>query len=185
MSGSDFDFEKPEQASSYNADPEPEDILKLQETVNVSPECERVPGFCTKFESDILVELDPDFLIIHGYGDNPWGFSNFTEQVEMVFPKSKIIFNDISLSGDNCQDHANCYGKSMIDLIEQYREMAKFLNFEEPADLEQDFSDLCEAATEFTENMKTAHDKGIRTMAAYVDPSTAFYASPVDDVSFG
>merc|ERR1719413_183978 len=30
--------------------------------------------------------------------------------------------------------------------------------------------------------MKMAHDKGIRTMAAYVDPSSAFYASPVNDI---
>jgi hypothetical protein len=44
---------------------------------------------------------------------------------------------------------------------------------------------LCAAATGFAANMKLAHEKGIRTMAAYVDPSSAFYASPVNDVSFG
>jgi hypothetical protein len=73
----------------------------------------------------------------------------------------------------------------MIDVVEQYRELAAFLNLEEPAALKEDFASLCAAATDFAANMKLAHEKGIRTMAAYVDPSSAFYASPVNDVSFG
>jgi hypothetical protein len=56
------------------------------------------------------------------------------------------------------------------------------LNLEEPAQFQQDLADLCAAAGEFQEQMKTAHEKGIRTMAAYVDPSSAFYASPVNDM---
>jgi hypothetical protein len=59
------------------------------------------------------------------------------------------------------------------------------LNVEEPPKLEEDFATLCAAATDFAVNMQLAHEKGIRTMAAYVDPSSAFYASPVNDVSFG
>jgi len=181
VSGSDFDFEQPEQTSSYSADPEPEDIMKLLETTNLSPGCERVPGYCTEMDLDSLVELNPDYLIVHGYADSPWGFSNFTE-VELAFPKTKIIYNDVSLTGDDCTVYENCYGKSMIDLIEQYQELAVFLNLEEPASMKEDLAELCAAATEFQEHMKTAHDKGIRTMAAYVDPSSAFYASPVNDM---
>lgn len=183
VTGSDFNFDEPEQASTFNADPEPKDIGMLQQVTNLSPDCERIPGYCTTFESDLLVDLNPDFFIVHGYADSPWGFSNFTEQVLAVFPETKIIYNDVSLEGDDCQTHENCYGISMIDLIEQYRELAAFLNLEEPAELEQDYVDLCATASKFSENMKIAHEKGIRTMAAYVDPSTAFYASPVDDVS--
>jgi len=41
---------------------------------------------------------------------------------------------------------------------------------------------LCAVATEFSGHMQTVHDKGIRTMAAYVDPSSAFYASPINDM---
>jgi hypothetical protein len=183
VSGSDFDFDQPEQSSSYSADPEPSDIAKLLQTVNLSPDCERTPGYCTAFNITTLVELDPDYLIVHGYADSPWGFANFTE-VKEAFPETKIIYNDISLKGDDCTVHENCYGKSMIDVIEQYRELAVFLNLEEPAALEEDFATLCAAATAFAGNMQLAHEKGIRTMAAYVDPSSAFYASPVNDVSF-
>lgn len=182
VTGSDFDFDEPEQTSSFNADPEPEDIKMLQQVSNLSPTCERTPGYCTAFDTDMLVDLDPDFLIVHGYADSPWAFSNFTEQVLGDFPETKIIYNDVSLKGDDCQTHENCYGISMIDLIDHYRKLATFLNLEEPAGLEEDYSELCAAANEFSGNMKTAHEKGIRTMAAYVDPSTAFYASPVDDM---
>lgn len=181
VSGSDFDFEKPEQTSSYNADPEPEDIAKLLQTTNISPECERVPGYCTSFDINILIDLDPDFLVVHGYAGSPWGFSNFTE-VELAFPTSKIIYNDVSLEGKDCSTYENCFGKSMIDLIEQYQELAVFLNLEEPEKLKEDMAALCEAATEFSVHMQGAHEKGIRAMAAYVDPSNAFYASPINDV---
>ena len=184
VSGSDFDFDQPEQSSSYSADPEPRDIEKLLQTVNLSPDCERTPGYCTAFDIKTLVELDPDYLIVHGYADSPWGFANFTE-VKVAFPETKIIYNDISLKGDDCTVYENCYGKSMIDVVEQYRELAAFLNLGEPAKLEEDFATLCAAATDFAVNMQLAHEKGIRTMAAYVDPSSAFYASPVNDVSFG
>ena len=183
VSGSDFDFDQPEQTSSYSADPEPEDIAKLLVTTNLSPGCERVGGYCTEFNLDGLVELDPDYFIVQGYAHSPWAFSNFTE-VELAFPKTKIIYNDVSLEGEDCGTYENCYGKSMIDLVEQYQELALFLNLEEPAQLQQDFADLCAAAGLFQEHMKTAHEKGIRTMAAYVDPSSAFYASPVNDVRY-
>jgi hypothetical protein len=56
----------------------------------------------------------------------------------------------------------------MIDVVEQYRELAAFLNLEEPAALKEDFASLCAAAIDFAANMKLAHEKGIRsTMAAY------------------
>lgn len=181
VSGSDFNFDQPEQASSYSADPEPEDIAKLLTTTNLSPECERTPGYCTSFDIDTLVALDPDYLIVHGYADSPWGFTNFTE-VEVAFPKTKIIYNDVSLKGDDCSATENCYGKSMIDVIEQYIELAVFLNLEEPSKLQEDMAALCAAATEFSGHMETVHGKGIRTMAAYVDPSMAFYASPINDM---
>lgn len=142
-----------------------------------------MPGYCTSFSIDTLLEVNPDFLVVHGYAHSPWGFSNFTE-IEVAFPKAKIIYNDISLDGDDCSTTENCYGKSMIDVVEQYRELALFLNLEEPAKLEEDLTALCEAATEFSAHMKMAHEKGIRAMASYVDPSNAFYASPVNDVSF-
>lgn len=181
VTGSDFDFEQPEQTSSYNADPEPEDIKKLLSTTNLSPGCERVPGYCTEFDIEGLVQLDPDYLIVQGYAHSPWAIANFTE-VELAFPKTKIIYNDVSLAGENCTVHENCVGKSMIDLVEQYQELAAFLNLEEQAQLQQDMAELCAAAGEFQTHMKTAHDKGIRTMAAYVDPSSAFYASPINDM---
>jgi len=107
VTGSDYDFNNPEQTSSYNADPEPADLAKLQTVTNLSPGCAQKPGYCTEFNSTTLVDLDPDFLIVHGYAHNPWGFANFTQQVLSVFPQNKIIYNDISLEGSECDDHAN------------------------------------------------------------------------------
>ncbi|EJK50526.1 hypothetical protein THAOC_30470 [Thalassiosira oceanica] len=66
VEGSTFDFDMPEQASAYSADPEPDDIARLLETTNLSPDCERTPGYCTSFDVAGLVELDPDFLVVHG-----------------------------------------------------------------------------------------------------------------------
>ena len=71
----------------------------------------------------------------------------------------------------------------MIDMVEQYRELGAFLGVEEGPALQADFADLCAAADEFSAHMETAHEKGIRTMASYVDPTSGFYASPVNDVS--
>ena len=102
---------------------------------------------------------------------------------ELKFPKDRIIFNDISLKGDDCTATENCYGKSMIDVVEQYRELGAFLGVEEGPELQAQFADLCEASNEFSAHMKTAHEKGVRTMASYVDPTSGFYASPVNDVS--
>mmetsp|Transcript_21443 Transcript_21443/g.47652 ORF Transcript_21443/g.47652 Transcript_21443/m.47652 type:complete len:493 (+) Transcript_21443:305-1783(+) len=181
VEGSTFDFDMPEQASAYSADPEPEDIARLLETTNLSPDCERTPGYCTSFDVAGLVELDPDFLVVHGYAGRPWGFSNFTE-IQLNFPEERIIFNDVSLEGDNCTATENCYGKSMIGMVEQYRELGAFLGVEEGPELQADFADLCEAAKEFSAHMETAHEKGIRTMASYVDPTSGFYASPVNDM---
>lgn len=130
-----------------------------------------------------MVDLDPDYLIVHGYAGRPWGFNNFTE-VELAFPTSKIIYNDVSLEGKDCTAHENCFGRSMIKVIENYQELAAFLNLDEPEEIKEDMAALCDAATEFTAHMQVAHENGVRAMAAYVDPSNAYYASPVDDVSW-
>jgi len=184
VSNSDYDFDSPEQSSSYTADPEPSDIKKLQDVANLSPECERTPGYCTSIDIDKLVELNPDYFFVHGYAGSPWAMDNATFfAIQEVFPLSRIIFSDVSLEGDDCTVTENCYGKSMIDIIEEHMELATFLNLEEPAALQENIKELCNAATEFSAHMQTAHEKGIRTMASYVDPSSAYYASPVNDVS--
>ena len=188
-SGSDYDFEEPfDVSSTYTADPEPEEMALLRSVSNLSPECAEIPGYCTSFDSELLVALNPDYLIVPGYADSPWAFKNFTESVELVLAAAtnsttQIIYLDVSLKGDDCQDQENCYGLSMIDLIEQFETLATFLNLKIPAQLQQDYQELCSVATTFSEQMQTAHSKGIRTIAAAVDPSSAFYASPVDDVS--
>lgn len=115
-------------------------------------------------------------------GEQPWGFRNFAE-VTSQFPKDKIIFNDISLEGDVCSNHTNCFGKSMIDIIEQYRELSSFLGFDEPASFEEDLKDLCAAAETFANQMEVAHANGIRAMAANLGRSTVYFASPNSDVS--
>lgn len=179
---SDIDFNSPEQASSYTGDPEPEDLARLQTVTNLSPACAEKPGFCTDFNLTRLLELDPDFLIVHGYGESPWGFRNFAEVTDS-FPKERIIFNDISLEGEGCSNHTKCFGKSMIDIIEQYRELSKFLGFDEPATFEEDLKDLCTAADAFTSQMEVAQNNGVRAMAANLARSTGYFASPNSDVS--
>lgn len=181
ITGSDFDFSQPSQASSFSADPEPEDLVKLQSVSNLSPDCVEDYNYCLQFNISMLVDLNPDYLVVHGFAENPWSFSNFSE-VLAAWPKEKIIYNDVSLEGEDCFETEACYGKSMIDVIEQYIELSEFLNYELPSEFEQDLKDLCGAAQTFQANMQIAHSNGIRTLAGALDPTNSFFANPIDDV---
>merc|ERR1719476_1169634 len=69
----------------------------------------------------------------------------------------------------------------MIDLIEENYELAKYLNLDVPNSLNTDRQALCNSAKNFQMHMKTAHEKGVRLLAAYPTVTTSYFADPVSD----
>jgi len=187
--GSDFDFTQPEMGSSFPADPDADELALLKDSINLSPGCEETAGYCVELDIAKLAELSPDFMLIHGYRHSPWGIANIIENITAAgFPEDRIIFNEVSMAmgpdAKNCTDehHKDCYGRSMIDQIETFLELADFLNLDKPAELEGEIEDLCVAATNFAANMKKAQEKGVRALAAYLVPTgTSYFAHVTDD----
>jgi len=189
--GSDFDFNNPEAGSSFPADPNTEELELLKSVVNLSPSCGA--EYCVDFDFETFKLVRPDFFIIHGYRHSPWAInsSNQPELLEKIteFMGRPPIYTDVSLEGEGetCSlgNEDNCYGKSMIDVIEQNFDVATFLNLDVPDSLNEERQRLCESALTFQSYMKIAQDNGVRAMAAYLVPSpvgTSYLATPVDDM---
>jgi len=182
-SGSDYDFENPEMGSSFPADPTPDEMRLLTKVVNLSPGCRA--EYCTEFNMEAFKQLNAEFILVHGYRHSPWAISgiiaNITEETN-----TKVIYNEVSMEGDDCtagsDGYKSCYGKSMIDVIEDNIETAEFLNFETPDEMAEDMARLCTSATTFQEQMKEAHGLGLRAMAAYLSPTTSYMAAPHHDM---
>jgi len=135
----------------------------------------------------IFSELDPDFFVVNGYRQEPWAIGPIMANITAGgYPEDRIIYNELSVSnnGADCTEeaHVNCYGKSMIDVIETYIELSSFLNLETPDSLDQEMKDLCSAATTFSANMKIAQEKGLRVMPAYLSTGTSYFAHATDDM---
>jgi len=181
-SGSDYDFDNLEAGSSYPADPTPEEMRLLTKVVNLSPGCKA--EYCTEFNFDAFKQLDAEFILVHGYRESTWVIDNLLANITAE-TDTKVIYNEISLEGDDCSADGgfkDCYGKSMIDVIEDNIETAEFLNLDAPEKLDEDFARLCKSATTFQENMKVAHERGLRTMAAYLTTTTSYMAAPHHDM---
>jgi len=180
--GSDYDFDNLDAGSSYPADPTPEEMRLLTKVVNLSPSCGA--EYCVEFDVERLKLLKPDFLLMHGYRQSPWAVGDLMANITEVMGDN-IIYNEISLEGENCTAEGDawksCYGKSMIELIDQNFEIAKFLNLDIPSKLNEDMNRLCNSAAKFQTHMKTAHSKGLRTMAAYLTTATSYFAVPHHD----
>jgi len=180
--GSDFDFENPEKGSSFPADPTAEEMRLLTKVVNLSPGCGA--EYCTEFNMDAFKALDAEFILVHGYRHSPWAIpdviANVTKETD-----TQVIYSEVSLEGPDCTadgDYKKCYGKSMIDVIEENMEIAEFLNFDIPESLTADLARLCTSATTFQEQMKVAHERGLRTMASYLTTTTSYMAAPHHDM---
>lgn len=183
---------------ALDADPTPEEYTFLQSVTDLSPGCK--VGYClngiTKVDEvdtykednlklEGLLQLNPDFLILQGYTENFWGFDDAGRaNLTTAFPPERTIYIDLSMTGDNCIEETNCIGKSFIDVVEQHRHLAEFLNLDEPASLNQEFQDLCQSIEAFRGHMKTAQENGVRAMAAYQSPfpNLSFIANPIVDM---
>ena len=106
--------------------------------------------------------------------------------ITKTYPEDRIIFMELSLhdDGNDCTEdmHVNCHGKSMIEVVENYLELATFLNLDAPEGLDQDMKDLCAAATSFAATTKMAQEKGLRVMPAYLSTGTSYFAHATDDM---
>jgi hypothetical protein len=157
----------------------------LTSVTHISPSCQR--GYCQEFDLDIFESVKPDYLVMHGYQGQLWGFDADTEKQVVSIIGKPIIYIDVAQQGSNCigENANNCYGKTMIEVIEQYDALALALGISRPASVEQDKQDMCQAAKEFQAAAETAQSKGVRALAGYINPdpeAMSYLAYPPDDM---
>lgn len=188
VDGSDFDFTAPELGSSFPADPSPEEYQFLLETTNLSPNCQA--HYCLDFDMARLAEIDPDVIVMHGYRQSVWGFEANKTQIEEIVGRP-IVFIDVSLEGPECTEgnENRCYGKSMVDVIEQVEELAMALGIDMLPSVQEDKKRMFAAAAEFQDVSAAVATRGVRVMAAYLSSQDGsdfgdvnYFANPVDDL---
>lgn len=186
--GSDYDFTNLLDGSTYPADPTPEEMELITSVTHISPGC--LKGYCQEFDLEIFRSLKPDYIVMHGYRGNLWGFDADTEKQVVNVIGRPIIYIDVAQQGANCiseNEQQNCYGKSMIEVVEQYYDLAQALGIAIPKSVEEDRRALCKAAEEFQDAAELAHTKGVRAMAGYISVNqfrnaTSYLAYPPDDM---
>lgn len=171
--------------SSYPADPTPEEMEFITSVKHISPSCQI--GYCQEFDVEIFASLKPDYLVMHGYRGELWGFNATIEKQVVNIIGKPIIYIDVAQQGANCiGDNAdNCYGKSMIEVIEQYDALALALGIPRSGAVEQDKRAMCQAARVFQEAAEIAQSKGVRALAGYIntgDDAMSYLAYPSDDM---
>lgn len=184
--GSNFNFNQMSEESLYPADPDPEEMELITSVPHISPSCQ--VGYCQEFDVEIFESIKPDYLVMHGYRGELWGFNSTIEKQIVNIIGKPIIYIDVAQQGANCigEDAANeCYGKSMIEVIEQYDALSTALGIPRPGSVEQDKRDMCQAAQVFQEAAQVAQSKGVRAMAGYITPTPgamSYLAYPSDDM---
>ncbi|GAX17669.1 hypothetical protein FisN_10Lu386 [Fistulifera solaris] len=189
IDGSDYDFNS-DSESSYPADPTPEEMEFLASVTHISPSCK--VGYCTEFDLEIFESVKPDYIVMHGYRGKLYGFNTTIEKQVVNMLGKPIIYIDVTQDatqpGGNCvgdggDNSTYCFGKSMIQVIEQYEALALALGAPRPASIDQDKREMCKAAKEFQEAAKIAHSKGVRALAAYIvdDPTQLSYVAFLAD----
>lgn len=185
---SNLDPNNPEQGSAFESDPTPEDIQFLAaHAVNLSPNC--LPGArCLDIDLDLLrgIADDVDAFITIGYRHTVRYITDAVPEIESILGRP-VIYIDLSQTGPDClptKDY-RCYGKSMIDLILRFEELAAALGVVPTKAVQQDKQDMCEAAANFQTVARDAQLRGVRAMAAYfgfgIDGVTSL-ANPPDDM---
>ena len=160
----------------------------ITSVTHISPSC--IKGYCQEFDVEIFRDLKPDYIVMHGYRGDLWGFDADTEKQVVNIIGKPIIYIDVAQQGANCiteNEQENCFGKSMIEVVEQYFELSKALGFDIPSSVEEDRRNLCKAAREFQDAAESAHSKGVRALAAYIsvnefNNATSYLAYPPDDM---
>lgn len=184
ISGSDTNWTV---GSSLPANPDNDDIQFLQEVVDLSPSCH--VGYCTEFDEDAFMAMtEVDEVLVHGYLGSFWGLGNeqFRNKVVEKTGKPPIFFEMSKEGSDMCEldpsgPDSTCPGLSMIDLIEKNFELAEYFDFDIPDSINSDRQTLCSSAANFQTNMKTAHENGVRLMAAYLTTGISYFADPTSD----
>eukprot|EP00977_Amphora_coffeiformis_P021724 scaffold9782_cov150-Amphora_coffeaeformis.AAC.3 len=176
--GSDYDFSNLKAGSTYPADPTPEEMEFITSVTHISPSCQK--GYCQEFDLEIFRSLKPDYIVMHGYTGDLWGLEADTEKQVVNVIGNPIIYIDVA-------QQENCYGKSMIEVIQQYHDLAVALGIDIPASVKDDQKALCKAAAQFQDAAQIAHTKGIRALAGYISTNqyrnaTSYLAYPSDDM---
>lgn len=184
--GSDYDFNNIQKGSTYPADPTPEEMQLITSVKHISPSC--LKGYCQEFDLEIFRGIKPDYIVMHGYRGQLWGFDADTEKQVVNIIGKPIIYIDVAQQGANCigeTEQEECYGKSMIEVIEQYHELARALGISIPGSVNKDKKDMCRAAKQFQNAAEVAQSKGVRALAGYINPArnaTSYLANPNDDM---
>ncbi|GAX19288.1 hypothetical protein FisN_4Lh135 [Fistulifera solaris] len=182
---SDLDVTDPTGKSSFTSDPSPEDLQFLASTVNLSPDC--LPGErCMTIDTTLLADVKVDAFLTLGYRHEVRYITEYVPEIERITGKP-VVFIDVSQTGPDCRpgNDDRCYGKSMIDLINQLRTLAEALGIDIPRSVDNDQREMCQAAAEFQQIAGDAHSRGVRAMAAYfgIGPDEdTFLANPPDDM---
>jgi hypothetical protein len=172
--GTTFDPENPSAGSNFpELDPGPEEAAFLSSAVNLSPSCYTNPRGCWQVDNitDLIALQDQIDFIVNV--DNGYDYS----MIDIEAAGFKVIFVDTYFDyHENCRiqnfsapDRSNCYGRSAIDIARRIEELAVFLGVEVDQDaINQQKQDMCEAATEFTDTMEEAHEKGLRIKVSWL-----------------
>jgi hypothetical protein len=184
-SGSDaFDRGTEFESEIFAADPSSEEKLFLASIADLSPSC---TGYCKEFNIDTFDSLDADVVI--GFGKSHQFRDATTEDVvgNLTARNVPIVFIDYSLQGQTCLpgEEGTCVGKSMIEIIRQFEELAVALGVTQPESLKEDKLAMCKAAVDFSAAAKTASVKGVRMLPAYINAGlnqTSYTANPSNDM---
>ena len=189
MDSCDFDFADPDAPNSCPANPSPEEYEFLLDSVNLSPQCGA--EYCQDFDFEAFQSLNVDVMIMHGYRQSVWALSetNVTE-IERITGRT-IVYIDISLRGPNCTEGNEnlCAGKSMLEVIQQYEQLALALGINPPKSLQGQKERMYDAAANFQDVARTVANRGVRIMAAYLAPQgggdfgdSNYFANPTNDL---
>ncbi|CAB9503019.1 expressed unknown protein [Seminavis robusta] len=170
--GSNIDFETDDELSSnFASDPNQAELDFLDSLTDITPECSTDPNGCQRqFDRDTFSGLDPDFAVYVHFGP----FAEVLSPIESVTGSPPIFIDTRFEDGDGCRTDTyelnvtNCYARSVEDVIDRIRELAKFLGVEESPEVVEDQQRYCEAANEFSLMAEQLQERGVRCLAASV-----------------
>jgi len=199
--GSDYDPEDPQKGSMYpDADPGVEETAFLASSVNLSLSCWKNPRGCFRFDNvtDVIALKDQiDYLLLIDNGGS--GFMQAEEGngylaaedagMEWIFIDTFYDKNPLCRASNDTSiiiDVNQCFGRSMIDIVQRIEELAIFLGADvDMAELEVQKQAACNAATTFTRTMEEFHQKDMRIKVAILgselDQKTGFSSATIRD----
>lgn len=180
--GSDLDYENPSKPTRYpDADPTLEEFEFLSNATNLSPECYTNPRGCQTMDYEILKEVNPDYFLYIDNGSIGKGTDIIANVMDIGGVKDVVFIDTFYDSARGCRDEGvngyqyknaetmeGCYARSMIDIATKVEELAVAMGVEIPDSVTEDKQELCEAAQDFSNTMKEAHERGVRTMAGII-----------------